>query len=150
MIHGEGWRSPAPGVRCYVMTPEREIPASLCGDVDEVIGAIARRCPVDMAVADFRGDVLILGAGRDSSAWSDFSLVFRDVVYMALPTYLDSVTVRCGGDAAAERVRGHCNAAVEGLAIVELIEDEDWREGATTHIVAATSIEMRDGRAGEP
>lgn len=108
--------------------------------------AVMRRlralCPSDMVISSFSGDILILRGGRDSSNWSAFSVTFLDVIYLALPAYMDSAIIRIGNASARSRVAKRCNSLEPEHIIFEVVEDEDWPEGAKTHLIAAGSVKL--------
>lgn len=104
-----------------------------------------------MMAAAFEGDRLTLNAGRDSSAWSDFSIIFHDTAYMALPAYMNSVTMRLGDASLRKSVASRFNAISETDFVFELVEDDDWPEGGKRHVVVAGAIECSlpaSGKAG--
>ncbi len=90
-----------------------------------------------MVVWSSSGDSLVLRAGRDSSAWSDFELIFNDVSYMALPACMNSVTINLGGAVLRKELQARFNAMEPDETIFELIEDEDWQDGAKRHVIVA-------------
>ncbi|HUT49615.1 MAG TPA: hypothetical protein VM325_09755 [Alphaproteobacteria bacterium] len=112
---------------------------------DEVLCEIAPHCPTDFVVRAFEGDRLTLHGGSDSSGWVDLEIVFDDVLYMALPVYLSSVSVRMADDAARAELITLCNCdpANDTFHVFELVEDEDWPEGRKFHRVAAEAIRFR-------
>ena len=78
--------------------------------VHATIKAIAAYCPTDFVIWSFRGDTLILRGGIESSQWSALEITFRDVAYMALPVYMNSVTMRIGDKDVRNRIFGAFNA----------------------------------------
>jgi hypothetical protein len=120
------------------MTADNKMPA------DQVLAAIAARGPIDYVVWAFEGDRLNLRGGRNASGWSDLEIVFHNVIYMALPVYMSTVTIRAADDAARRNLVNLCNCdpADEPMVLIELIEDDDWPEGRKRHLVAAEAIAM--------
>ena len=114
------------------------------GNLAALIEQISPRLPTDMIIFSFSGEKLILRAGLDSSLWSDLELIFHEVAYMALPTYMNSVTIRIGAKKERDLVRERCNALSDTDHVIELIEDEDWPEGEKRHLIAAGSLTWRD------
>jgi len=112
---------------------------------DDVLSKIAEHCPTDFVVWGFEGDRLILRGGRDASGWRDLEIVFDDVLYMGLPVYLSTVTVRMADDAARAELINlcDCDPANDTFMMFELIEDADWPEGRKIHRVAAEAIRCR-------
>ncbi len=120
--------------------PEKSSNQSLETFMDQV----RSRMPTDLVMWHFMGDKLILRAGRDASSWSDFELVFQDVVYLELPVYMDSATIHLGGKEAFDRVRKCCNSIDPKDVVIEIIEDEDWAEGAKRHCIVSKSVEYKE------
>lgn len=114
------------------------------------LAGIAEHCPTDFVVWGFEGDRLTLRGGRDASGWSDLEIVFDDVLYMALPVYLSSVTIRLADDDARAGLVAlcACDPADDDFLLFELVEDDDWPEGRKVHRVAADAIRMRAPAAG--
>jgi|GEM_PF-6139454 len=117
---------------------------STTGKLQALIEQISPRLPTDMVVSSFVGEKLILSAGLDSSTWSDFEVIFHEVAYIALPTYMNSVTIRIGAKKEWDFVRERCNTLSDTDHVIELIEDEDWPKGEKRHLIAAKSATWRD------
>jgi len=114
-------------------------------DADAVLVRIAAHCPTDFVVWGFAGDRLTLRGGRDSGGWRDLEIVFDDVIYMGLPVYLSTVTIRLAEDAARAALIEvcDCDPANDTFHVFELIEDDDWPQGRKIHRVAAEAIHVR-------
>jgi len=112
---------------------------------DRTLAQIAAFCPTDFVTHRFEGDRLTLHGGRDGGGWRDLEIVFDDVIYMALPTYLSTVTIRMADDAARAELIAlcDCDPANDGFHLFELIEDADWPEGRKIHRVAANTIRLQ-------
>jgi hypothetical protein len=113
-------------------------------DADRTLAQIAELCPTDFVIRGFEGECLTLHGGRDGGGWRDLEIVFDDVIYVSLPVYLNTVTIR-RADAAARAAlveRCNCDPSGEGFHLFELIEDADWPEGSRTHLVAAGAIRL--------
>ncbi len=114
-------------------------------DTDRILAQIADFCPTDFVIHHFTGERLTLHGGRDGGGWRELAVVFDAVIYMGLPVYLNSVTMRRAGEAARAALieRCNCDPATDGFHLFELIEDADWPEGSRTHLVAAGSISLQ-------
>jgi hypothetical protein len=118
--------------------------ASTTQEVDRTLARIAALCPADFVIHGFEGERLTLHGGRDGAGWRALALVFDEVIFMGLPVYLNTVTIR-RADAAARAAlvdRCNCDPAGDAFHLFELIEDEDWPEGRRTHLVAAASLRL--------
>jgi hypothetical protein len=114
-------------------------------DADRILAQIADFCPTDFVIHDFTGERLILHGGRDGGGWRELAVVFDAVIYVSLPVYLNTVTLRRADEAARAALveRCNCDPASDGFHLFELIEDADWPEGSRTHLVAAGSISLQ-------
>jgi hypothetical protein len=122
-------------------------------DADRILARIADFCPTDFVIHDFTGERLILYGGRDGGGWRELAVVFDEVIYLSLPVYLNTVTMRRAGKAARAALveRCNCDPATDGFHLFELIEDADWPEGSRTHLVAAGSVRLQtQAETGEP
>lgn len=121
-------------------------------DADDALAQIAGFCPTDFVIRNFAGERLTLHGGRDGGGWRELAVVFDEVIYMGLPVYLNTVTMRRAGEAARAALAERCNCdpATDSFHLFELIEDADWPEGSRTHLVAAGSIRLQtQAEAGE-
>ena len=122
-------------------------------DTDRILAQIADLGPTDFVVHHFTGERLTLHGGRDGGGWRECAVVFDEVIYMGLPVYLNTVTVRRADEAARAALieRCNCDPAGEDFHLFELIEDADWPEGSRSHLVAAGSIRLQtQAEAREP
>jgi len=92
---------------------------------------------MDYVVHEFVGERLTLHGGMDTSCWSDVEVVFEGVMYLALPTYMNSVTFRRRTNPDPRSINANLNPAEEGLTAYDIIEDDDWPEGRRIHLVLA-------------
>jgi len=111
-------------------------------DPDRTLAQIAAHCPTDFVIRGFEGERLTLHGGRDGGGWRALELIFDEVMYMSLPVYLNTVTIRRADEAARAALveRCNCDPAEDGFHLFELIEDADWPEGRRSHLVAAGAI----------
>lgn len=113
-------------------------------DPDRTLARIAALCPTDFVIRGFEGERLTLHGGRDGGGWRELEIVFDEVIYLSLPVYLNTVTIRRADEAARAALveRCNCDPSEEGFHLFELIEDADWPEGSRTHLVAAATIRL--------
>ena len=112
--------------------------------IQAALAEIAKRCPIDFQVWALQGDNLTLRAGRSSSSWSDFEVVFEDVSYLELPMSIDQVTIVPASEAVRERVRAAFDMLDPDSIVFEIVE-EPWRDAEGRTVDQACYAVVADG-----